>query len=39
VETLDGTVHLEQLCVQLCVSQAQLEGAIDALGGFVYVLR
>jgi hypothetical protein len=39
VGTLDGSIHLEELCVKYCVSQAQLEAAIDALGSFVYVLR
>lgn len=39
LQLLDGSMHLEALCCKLGVSQFVVESAIDAHGGFVYVLR
>jgi hypothetical protein len=36
---LDGSRHCDELCCSLRMSQAALESAIAAHGGFVYVLR
>jgi nitrogen permease regulator 2-like protein len=36
---LDGSRHLDELCCRLHCSQTVLETAIDAMGGYVYVLK
>jgi hypothetical protein len=35
----DGSRHLDELCVALRTAQTALEDALDAHGGFCYVLR